>query len=73
MKNIKQNIGNKSKDQWAIFEIVIEKITKLIRDGRHKDKHILKVGKPKVKKNEDLREAKFMESLFKKKKKKTMN
>ena len=69
IKNIKQNIGNKSKEQWAIFETAIEKITKLIRDGKYKDKHIRRVGRPKIKKNEDInREAKFMERFLKKKK-----
>ena len=68
IKNIKQNIGNKSKEQWAIFESAIEKITKLIRDGKYKDKHIRRVGRPKIKKNEDInREAKFMERFLKKK------
>ena len=72
IKNIKQNIGNKSKDQWAIFEIAMEKIIKLIRDGKHKDKHMRKVGRPKIKKNdEDLKnEAKFIESFLQKKEEK---
>ena len=49
IKNIKQNIGNKSKEQWLIFEAVMEKLIKIMKEENFKQKIKNKVGRPKKK------------------------